>query len=558
MLSIYFILLYLVTNSGALSIGTVRAQNVTKREANVGDLFPDWVPFKNKHGEELGEFVQVAKPKPKKRLAPPINFILRAVAEPEGDDYYDKGQGESDGEDYYEKKDWSDLYRPASDSKPVGNISHTEVSDIDGVVDIITRRPTNPVVEALKKSKLASEHSKEDEEEEKKQNEKIVKDEMVSKEERKTKSLQPTQDKNQKYEDEVDYEESNSEKRKSDVVEDDQTENEAKKASILDSVDELKERHAEEQRTINEKIKEEEIYREERERDKIAARLSNGEPDKYEPRRTSYSKKATQLDYEEYDESPLDEKYVITPERTKPQTTTKAPLRTIKHKPKKEKQVETGKLSVFKNPQLYMIYDYDTEATTLAPTTTTTSTATTKSTTTTTPPKSKPKKNKAKGKEKYSAKYTSTPVNSEDSERISLVPEESDGKEGEPTLFFPKKRKNKKRKSKPTLPAVDSAVAETVPTKKAKKTTTTTTTEAETTAMATADTTAADTIVSDTTAETAPSAVEVETTGSDQISANADAVAAPSEHKAEPKNEDYHNEKGKWLFYIIFIHIPKG
>lgn len=123
----------------ALSIGT-GTENTSEPNTKASDFFPNWVPFKNKRGEELGEFVQVPKAKLKKRLALPVNFILRAVAEPEGDDYYEKGQGEGGNEEYYEKKDWSDTQRAALPAKAVATAradaikNHTEISDIDGVI----------------------------------------------------------------------------------------------------------------------------------------------------------------------------------------------------------------------------------------------------------------------------------------------------------------------------------------------------------------------------------------------------------------------------------------
>lgn len=502
MIALRLTLISLIISTNAVSIGTVSEQNVTKREANVGDLFPDWVPFKNKHGEELGEFVQVTK-KPKKRLAPPVNFILRAVAEPEGDDYYDKGQGESDSDDYYEKKEWSDTNRPSHPSDSPRSENHTEISEIDGVVNIITKtRPANPIVEALKKAKNRQDNYENKDKEEKKPPE----DDKDDKNE-KAAAAKKRHDADNKYEDDADYEESNAEKLKPEPIDEDQSENEAKKAIILDSVDELKARHAKEQVAISEKAKEEEIYREEREREKIQAQLSIDESDKYDDKPKA---KKSFMDYEEYEnkEASLEEKYNISPERTTktPAPTTRQPKRTSKRKGKKDKTVESGKLSVFKNPQLYIVYD-EIETTTIRP-------------------RVRPPVPSRIREDKFSAKYTSTPSVLDDAERISLVPEE-EGKEGEPTLFFPKKRKGtKKRKSKITT-ASDSEET-TYSDLKPKFT------------VPLTDTTGSDTIVVDTTADTAPSAE-----GSTYTDTVTDAVPASTDQKEEKKDEDYHREKGE-------------
>ncbi|PZC80739.1 hypothetical protein B5X24_HaOG213963 [Helicoverpa armigera] len=491
MIATQLTLITLIISTHALSIGTVSEQNVTKREANLGDLFPDWVPFKNKHGEELGEFVQVSR-KPKKRLAPPVNFILRAVAEPEGDDYYEKGQGESDGEDYYEKKDWSDTNRPVPSADPQP-VNHTEISDIDGVVSIITKkRPSNPVVDALKKAKLKDTEDLKTKEE---NNVPDLKD-IVAEDSKLSSKKKP-----RNYEEDNDYEDNNTENKKPEPIpEEDQSDSEAKKASILDSVDELKARHAKEQVAISEKVKEEEIYKEEREREKIQAQLSLAETDKYDDR-SKLRKKYP--DYEEYDdkETSNDEKYKVSPERTKP-TTTQIPKRTNKHK---EKKLEPGKLSVFKNPQLYMVYDED-ETTTV-----------------------KYQPNKI---ERFSAKYTTNPSLVEGNERISLVPDDNEGKDGEPTLFFPKKRKNKKRKGKPNKAGKQSEDSKVIAT-----------TPGDTSDTTGSDTTGSDSILVDTTVETGPTASDVDSTNTDAVT---DAVPAPSDqHKeSEQKEEDYHREKG--------------
>ncbi|XP_028160578.1 nucleolin 1-like [Ostrinia furnacalis] len=493
---LYFTVLIAVVH--ALSIEKVSDKNnVTKRAAN-GDFFPDWVPFKNKHGDELGEFQQVTKAKPKKRLAPPVNFILRAVAEPEGDDYYDKGQGEGgDGDEYFEKKDWSDLNRPAEPVDGVKVVNHTDISDIDGVVDIITKGKPSVILNALQLHNNSKKQKKEEREEETTSKEETKK-KADSKEEKPIEPRKPKKIK--RYEDDIDYEESDSEKQKPEVVEDDQSENDAKKASILDSVDELKERHAEEQRAISEKVKEEEIYTEEHERNKIGVREK---PDKYDTRG-----RKKDSDYDEYDEKEVSvhEKYRM--HSSKVTTTTRRP-KTTRHKGKKNEEV--GKLSVFKNPQLYMVYDDDSEDTT-----------TTKKPTT-----------RSRAHSRYSSKFTTATPETEENVRISLVPQDSEAKEGEPTLFFPKTRKNKKkRKNRTTTPEPDSFVAETVAGSSAKDLTTAV--DFTSPSASSPDTTASGSAVS----------------ASDALAATngaTDAVPASTDHKDEKKEEDYHKEKGECL-----------
>lgn len=538
MIATHLTLISLFLSTNALSIGTVSEQNVTKRETNLGDLFPDWVPFKNKHGEELGEFVQV-KNKPKKRLAPPINFILKAVAEPEGDDYYEKdGGGGSDGDEYYEKKDWSDINRPAlTKTNEPHKQNHTEISEIDGVVDIITKRPTNAVVEALKKAKQKAEEvtetpqseesevketAEESQDNEGQEKKTLPDDKGKNTEERQVASIK----KAPKYEEETEYEDDaeSSEKRKPEPLIEDQEKSESeneKKVRILNTVDELKERHAKEQVAISEKAKEEEMYKEEREREKIQAQLSiDPDTDKYDDKpRKSKNKYIDYDEYEEKDEVPLSEKYrpKVIPQQTKP-TTIKSPKRTTKRKELKDKKIESGKLSVFKNPQLYMIYDDESDEATPTPTTTVR-------------PKSR-LQNSIRPSSKFSAKYVSTPANGDNPDRISLVPQETDGKEGEPALFFPKKRRNKKNKKKSTT-APDINIRPTEPEKKVTTTDTTGT-----------DTTGSDSIIVDTTIENKPSGSDVVPTHTEPVT---DAVSASTHHHKEPekKAENYHREKGK-------------
>lgn len=526
----------------ALSIEKVsEKQNVTKREANA-EFFPDWVPFKNKHGDELGEFVSVPKAKPKKRLAPPVNFILRAVAEPEGDDYYDKGQGETDGEEYFEKKEWSDLNRPAD---PIDNIStkqenHTDISDIEGIVDIISRpqrKEVEIILNALSPNNTEkiknSEVSKESNEEDLKNDQTEAPKKAESKESKEEES-EPEVKKAKKDEEEADYEEENNEKQKPESGnQEEQADSDARKASILDAVDELKERHAQEQKAISEKVKEEEIHKEEHERN-----LGNREElDKYDVR----SRKKE--DYDEYDEKELSvhEKYRLNSIKTT--TTTKRPRKKSR---KGKKTEEVGKLSVFKNPQLYMIYDDEEETTTTK----------------------KPSTRTRTKHLRFSSKFTTTTPEPEENVRISLVPQDTEAKEGEPTLFFPKTRKNKKRrKNKATTPEPDSSVAETIGGVAAKDLTTaefpTGTTGSGTSATG-SDVTGTGSDVSatgsdvgltgsvasatggDTTGTgTAPSGSDAVSTNSDAVGEVTDAVPASTDHKdAGKKNEDYEMEKG--------------
>lgn len=526
----------------ALSIEKVsEKQNVTKREANA-EFFPDWVPFKNKHGDELGEFVSVPKAKPKKRLAPPVNFILRAVAEPEGDDYYDKGQGETDGEEYFEKKEWSDLNRPAD---PIDNIStkqenHTDISDIEGIVDIISRpqrKEVEIILNALSPNNTEkiknSEVSKESNEEDLKNDQTEAPKKAESKESKEEES-EPEVKKIKKDEEDADYEEENNEKQKPESGnQEEQADSDARKASILDAVDELKERHAQEQKAISEKVKEEEIHKEEHERN-----LGNREElDKYDVR----SRKKE--DYDEYDEKELSvhEKYRLNSIKTT--TTTKRPRKKSR---KGKKTEEVGKLSVFKNPQLYMIYDDEEETTTTK----------------------KPSTRTRTKHLRFSSKFTTTTPEPEENVRISLVPQDTEAKEGEPTLFFPKTRKNKKRrKNKATTPEPDSSVAETIGGVAAKDLTTaefpTGTTGSGTSATGSdvtgtgsdASATGSDVGLTgsgasatggDTTGTgTAPSGSDAVSTNSDAVGEVTDAVPASTDHKdAGKKSEDYEMEKG--------------
>nr|XP_032523124.1 myb-like protein X isoform X1 [Danaus plexippus plexippus] len=425
-------LILIFVSCDSLSIG---AQKNVKRDIE-NNFNPDWAQLKNTQEGELKELIQV-RAKPKKRLALPVNFILRAVAEPEGDDYYDKGQGESDNEDYFEKREWSDLHRPVQAVDANTPLNPANLSDIDGIINIITKPVENPIEKNSRnrkvkpkkgkvknKDKIKREYGEDISDEDLSDNEK--ESEEVRKGEPKTKK-----EKQHRYEDDVDYEEGISEKQKSDTVkEEEQRENEAKKIKILQSVDELKAKHAQEQRAISEKAKEEEIHKEEIERDRIKAHPNIG---KYDHMGSKWKKVTTDYNDEYEDQEPeLKDKYKINHWKS----ISVEP--TAKVKPKKIKTV-TGKLSVFRNPHLYMINDDEDEITTTA---TRTTTKTIKLTT------SKPKI--------YSSKYSAPPE--EDNVRISLVPED-ESKEGEPTLFFPKV-KNIRKSGIRTTNAPDSFTSE--------------------------------------------------------------------------------------------------
>lgn len=495
----------------ALNIRTVSDKKIIKRETD-GEFYPDWVPFKNKKGEELGEFVQVKKKKPAKRLALPVNFLLKPVAETEGEDYYEKGQG--DGVDYYEKKEWSDQLRTAKQAKVLTN--NTE-ANVEGTVNIVTsdKHPTMDVepstitesdslalpdeenkLEKKTAEDISIDINKEDSEVKVDSNESETKDNKEKQENSKIESevglIQPIEYQGVKKEIPVedttdgtvvknakeynDYEEESTEKAKPEQTEEEKQQAEAKKQRILGLVDDLKRRHEKEQREISERAKEDEIIKEERDRDLSRGRIilqpneADEGYDKYNSK--NYNKDRPKLNYDDYDENTnVDDKYKIhlPTKKRPPVTTTIAPvtsssvkpnIRTPKRKRTKSppnKHGENGKLSVFKNPKLYMLYDDDT----------TDETSTAVSST-------KPPKISARMKQRRPPTSTSTPsttpalptsYDSNESVRISLVPENDDTKDGEPTLFFPQRRKNKRRRKNRTrssTPEPDSHVAESV------------------------------------------------------------------------------------------------
>ncbi|CAH2088374.1 unnamed protein product [Euphydryas editha] len=567
-MAIIWILLLTVSTTDCLSIGV--KQNVTKRNDD-GNFFPDWVPFKNKHGAELGEFIDVAKSKPKKRLALPMNFVLKAVAESEGDDYYDKGQGGSDNDDYYEKKEWSDQHRPAKDVDPKKPINHTDISDIDGIVDIITKPRDDPILKAIQQQRISSRHNREDKPKRAKEkevlpnkdseeilievNEKnnttenpIPKIDDIKQDKKLESSAEDSEEKEEDEEkddedekenkDKIDKENNNVQRQeenkeapnKSDEKDDSddeesatdkakeeaeksekQRESEARKAQILSSVDELKERHAEEQRSISEKIKEEELFEAELERELERSGKKRDDEDKYAHPGSRWKKITHDFDEYEDKDASLEDKYKIN--SFKSTTTTQPPKQTGKKK--LSKSLTNGKLSVFRNPNLYTVSDEEEY-----------------STTTTT----KPQKIKLRKHEKFSSKYSAQDSAENDNVRISLVPAD-DSEEGEPTLFFPKKRSSKRRlKVKTTTPIPDTIVGsseeKTDLTKVVPSGTdsyTETSPSAPDTYSSASNTAAAETGPED----TAPSASDV-----------TDTAPASTEKKEKKKDDDYHREKG--------------
>lgn len=598
----------------ALSIRTVSDKKLTKRETD-GEFYPDWVPFKNKKGDELGEFVQVKKKRPAKRLALPVNFVLRPVAETEGEDYYEKGQG--DGEDYFEKKEWSDQYRSAKIAAPVKVfVNTTDVAEVEGIVNIPiidkrliteTETPTTTESESLVISgeenevpkKIAEDIlinvNKEDSEAKTESNESEIKNKEEKQENIKDESevglILPAEDPEIKKEiaaedtadtpvakrakEYNDYEEESAEKAKPEQTEEEKQVAEAKKQRILGLVDDLKRRHEKEQREISERAKEDEIIKEERERELSRGRItsqSNEADEGYDKYNTkNYNKDRSKPTYEDYEENPnLDDKYKIHPPTKKrpPVTTTttiapvtytvKPNVRTQKRKRTKtppNKHRESGKLSVFKNPNLYM-YDDDTIAE---------ETSTVVSSTKT--PKKSARKSYRLPTTTSTTSTTSaallTSNDSNESVRISLVPENNEMKDGEPTLFFPQKRKNKrkrKNRTRSSTPEPDSHVAESVNGFAKDVMNGTEFTAPQSTLETTAVLPSGDSILTGSTAS-AVSRESIESTRAEDSSplaaapssAVSDALASASGH-AEPKHENYQLEKGKH-YLLISRHV---
>lgn len=561
----FLIWIFIFAASSCNASSATDKPSVIKREID-NSFFPNWVPFKNKHGDELGEFIDVNKPKPKKRLALPANFILKAI-EPEGDDYYDKSQGDSG--DYYEKKEWSNLNRPANnvDPKEAVNPAKLNISDIDGIVNIITTPSDSPILKALnrrqpnkqksKRIKIKSERRSRDnsenlespqlnddnDEDEPKyiDNTKKIDDEKDNVDESDEGSESESKEKHETHKtnkeskvddiekDDSDDDEESVEKQKEEAVKtEEQRKNEAKKAKILSSVDELKQRHAKEQQSISEKIKEEEIFKDDLERE--LERTGNKREEDYDKYAHTGSKwkKLTDADSSEEDEEPVyKNKYEIRPYKsittTTTTTTTTSPRKRVQQTPRRSQAVSTGKLSVFRNPNLYTVSDEEYETTT-----------------------AKTNKNASDTSQRFSSKYSSS---DEDSVKISLVPAD-DSKEGEPTLFYAKKRPNKRKFKIKTTPIPD-ATADS---------------SQETSSLAEVKISSASVEVSPTgseSSETAPSGTGAAvTTPSDTFSSasntasgdvqvldvtaasTSDSAQASTKKKEKKKDEDFHRETG--------------
>ncbi|XP_014363832.2 uncharacterized protein LOC106715122 [Papilio machaon] len=487
---ITYLLFLLFTYSSSFSIGSTSDKRIVNKRQASGDLFPDWVPFKNKHGAELGEFVDVVKKKPKKRLALPTNFVLKSQGDQDVDEYHDKEEG---GDDYFDKKEWSAT--GTSDPNPA------KLADIDGIVNIITKQTVNPV---QAEDKINFESVEDKSSENKKESEELKELDNVKEEKHEVASDSKVLNTDTKKDDDYDYEE----KEKTSKEKLDQSESEAKKAKILDSVDELKERHAEEQRQISEKIKEEELFKDEQERN--LERFPRREYDKYALKEPEWRKGSSE--YDEYDEKMLDvrDKYKIVAK--------KSVVTTPKPKPV-EQPPRINKLSLFSNPNAFLIRDY--EESEEKPTT------------------GKPKRNKNakdESSQKFSSRYLASNLKDKGRVRISLVPEEKDSKEGEPTLFFPKKRLGR-RFQEDITPETTQTEAQTTSHITMTTPTTITTLDAETTAFET-DTTAADSV---------PSAADSTHSASlvpESTITVTDPVPSATDAKEKKQPENYEIERG--------------
>lgn len=506
---VLYLICSLITQSLTLSIGSSSVvQNLTKRETT-GDFYPDWVPFKNKHGDDLGEFVAVTKRTPKKRLAPPSSFVLKAQSDQDSADYDDKGQEENTRDDYDDKKEWLNIAK--ADKVDPNESDPAKIADIDGIVNIITN--SKEKVEPLKEEEKSIDNIGESEKEE------IVTEQ--DSEDGNNSDGKNVNKESQKEEDDYDYEDLKaSSKENPDKDSEEQSENEAKKAKILDSVDELKERHAEEQRRISEKVKEED----EQERDKVR---DSREFDKYNNKLPVKWRRGND-DYDEYDDKVFDinDKYKITNQ--------KSTARPSQNKPNTnaERPIVNKKISLFTNPQMYLINEYDDseeKLTTL-----------------------NPKRNKTSrdnGPKKYSSRYVVSVPEKKETVRISLEPLDKDFKEGEPTLFFPKKRTGRRRPKTTTTtiaPEVDSYEAETVQESEQQEhsypkiklaTPYNTGYESETTAGG----------IEPTAGDTIPSAADAAITS--VVSEDADSLTDPlpssTDHKEQKQPEEFEYEKSK-------------
>ncbi|XP_063384520.1 FK506-binding protein 5-like [Cydia fagiglandana] len=534
--------------AGGDNTQTDSTDNVAKRE--ILEFYPDWVPFKNKHGDELGEFDDVTKPKAKvkKRLALPMNFLIKAVADDE--DY--PGQGETDTDEYYDKKDWSDLHRPVHNGnetvpeeqqqKPQQEQQESTNSDIEGLINIITQSSPS-LADDINKS-IANQEDVNQDEDESQEKKAFVEDSSTTKPEPQLSIVLTPRPNLQEYvDDEEDSEKSQqqSEEEPQKLSPEEQKENEEKKRIILDSVDQLKLRHEQEQRAISEKHKQDEYYNELRHRTLQKKKIRNN--------KRYHMKSTPPPNYDEYEDISWTDKYKINVEK-KPSTedsviieptTEETTIRTTTYKPR---DPERFKYSLFRNPDLYRVDDPEDV-------------------------KISPKKTPSAPR-RFSSKYNSA----ENSIALATTTEKE-----APILYFPK-RKLKKPKTRTTTEASDSSVAETVEDKLTNKQTTQPVTYPDITSLANDDykttavgydypttptttvglwkddTSAEDNgssiknlhIVRDTTPRYDTTAADAPTGPSGEAQASnsetvTDAVPASSDHKKEEGPKDYHVEK---------------
>ncbi|XP_063366028.1 FK506-binding protein 5-like [Cydia amplana] len=561
--------------------------NVFKRE--ILEFYPDWVPFKNKHGDELGEFVDVTKPKAKvkKRLALPMNFLIKAVADDDSEDY--PGQGESDSDEYYEKKDWSDLDKPGrNESETVPEQQeqrhrekqhqeqqqeqqqqeqrqrekqhqeqqqHSTHSDIEGLINFITKSSPS-LADDIKKSTVNLEDVNQDEEEDEipEKTERIqgfVEDSTtITPEPQLSIALTPRPNLQEFIDDEDDSEVENKNQQQSEeepqkLSTEEQKENEEKKRIILDSVDQLKLRHELEQRAISGKNNYDEYDDELRHR--------TIQKNKYRNNKRSRVKSTPPPNYDEYEDMSWKDKYNINVEKKsssgedasfeqfteKTAQTTTTTTTTAKYKPRGR---ERAKYSLFRNPDLYTVDDPEDETI--------------------------PSIKNQNTPRRFSSKYNSAE---------NFIAPATTTEKVQPILYFPK-RKLRKPKTKTTTEAIDSFVAETVEDKLTnKQTTANPITYPDITSLANDDykttavgydypTTTMSLWKDDTSAESKensvkslnvqdstpqyedPTAADAPTGPSGEAQASdsetvTDAISASSDHKKEgPK--DYHVEKG--------------
>ncbi|KAG7304844.1 hypothetical protein JYU34_010232 [Plutella xylostella] len=342
---IFFTSSFHMTHSVSLS-KVINADNVTeiksvgKREVESEedeDFYPNWVPFKNKHGDELGKFQEVRKAKPKKRLALPMSFRLKRVADGDGEDYYEKGQGEGVDEDYYEKKEWSDFPRdvnPTTTSvKP--NLNHTDISEIDGVVKLLIKDSQN--IKPLKK---------EEEDEGKRKKKKRIGESNTEKR-RWRKKLNDDND----YLDEQ-------EKKKAEIINNDGIPSIFNKEDE-DSAEIINKDSPKTQKEQNERDRdnEDEMFREEIESELHLAKSRYGKGHKSQEKKTfTQPEDKKNIEITDGDDEKDDGKYEsqrdTTVYREAPTTTTPKPKRIYSSNQRTDKK---QKQSVFDNPGLYMV-----------------------------------------------------------------------------------------------------------------------------------------------------------------------------------------------------------